>query len=369
MIRTFLLVLLLVGAIAPRAAAPPEASPVASPTGPERAWQVIETREIAVDGDPVELSPDGRWLAGTADEGNSVCAWGVETLTPTCAELDIAVTLGLGAMAMRWSPDSSAFAFTTGDIARLIKGDVMVFEVETGDVVNLTNTGGADEGPLCIGADWTADSSQVIFAAFNGFGDDANALNLVARDGGPPTEIPLPASNGSLDIVSPPLVAGESVLVAIQADDDAGGVWRVGLDGADPLQLVTASSSQGVPDPLVASVSPDGRHAGIVSARGLQLLEPEGTFFTLDLASGELIPMDFGDGLGLVAFAPEGDTGLIVRDDHLATIDPVTGATQPVVNSPEAETWLRYIPVWAANDTVFLPGEAGGTLVTLAPVS
>ena len=67
MIRTFLLVLLLVGAIAPRAAAPPEASPVASPTGPERAWQVIETREIAVDGDPVTLSPDGQWLAGTAD--------------------------------------------------------------------------------------------------------------------------------------------------------------------------------------------------------------------------------------------------------------------------------------------------------------
>ena len=340
----------------------PDASPVAG------GWQVTDARETALDGEPVVLSPDGTWLAGTDAERTAVCVWDVETLTPTCVEVGVEVWSAPGGMTMRWAPDSSAFAFVSGDLARLNYGDVMVFDMETREIVNLTGIEGSTDSPMYIGADWTVDSTQVIFAAYHALVDqtEPDALFRVDRDGGEPMEIPLPAWSEPYSIYYPPLIADDAVLVSVDARGEAGGVWRVGLDGSDPVKLVSASGTDAVPDPLVISVSPDGRYANVVSVFRMNQFEPEGTYFILDIASGDLVELVFDEGLGLVTFAPDGDTGLTVLDDRLATVDPVTGATQPVANSPETFVWFVEIPVWAANDTVFLPGD-GGMLVTLAP--
>ena len=86
--RTFLTLvatLLLGGAsLATATARTPEASPVASPAG--GGWAVTDMRQIAVDGAPVALSPDGQWLAGTTDDGNAVCAGRVKSLTEKLIE-------------------------------------------------------------------------------------------------------------------------------------------------------------------------------------------------------------------------------------------------------------------------------------------
>ena len=364
LLASLMLSMFLSGITVPMAAAQ---TPAASPVG--SGWQVTDVRQIDVDGEPIVLSPDGQWLAGTTDDGDAVCAWDVETLAQTCADLDVPVRPALGGMALRWAPDSSAFAFATGDIARLIRGNVMVFDVEAGEFTRLTDADDPAEGPLYIGADWTADSAQVVFAAFHGFGDQAqpDALYRADRNGGDLVEIPLPSWSDSYSIYFPPQVAGDAVLVSIQSKGEAGGVWRVGLDGSDPVQMVASSGPDAVSDPLVVAVARDGRYASIVSVTGLQRLEPEGTFHILDLASGELMPLGSERDLGFVAFAPGSDIGLTVLDDRLATIDPATGAAVLVANSPEVDQWLMHIPAWAADNTVFLPDDGGGTLVSLAP--
>ncbi len=346
--------------------APPVASPVAG------GWQVTETREIAVDGQPVVLSPDGKWLAGTTDDGNAVCAWDVETLDPTCAEVGTPVMPALGYMALRWAPDSSAFAFVPGDRNTLVFGDVMVFEVESAELVTLAGPGDTIEDPLYIGVDWTADSSQVVFAVADVLGDPPapDALFRVDRGGGDPVGISLPAWSEPYRVFSPPHAVGnDAVLVTVEADGDAAGVWRVPFDGSDPVRLVPATGPDAIPRALVASVSADGRYASVVSLARMMQFETEEVYFIVDLVSGELVPMESGSDMLMVAFAPGGDTGLTVRGDRLATVDPVSGAMQPVANSPDVEPWIMHIPVWAANDTVFLPGDGGGMLIALVPAS
>lgn len=362
-----LISLLFVFAVLPALAAaqPLGASPAASPVA--GGWHVTDTRDIAVEGKPLVLSPDGKWLAGMADDGNSVCAWDVATLTPTCADVPEPVEPYLGYGAMRWSPDSSAFAFVSGSVRRLIPGNVQVFDLASGELMSLTTLGNADHSQIFIGADWTDDGSQVVFGVINGFDADSPPDDVfrVDRNGGEPVSVPLPEWSEPYDILFPPIVANGAVTFAVMSDSDIAGVWRVGLDGTNPRQLVTADQ---VSRPFVASMSPSGRYVNVVSIVGLRLARMEGTFFLLDAETGELLPLVSEDGLNLMAFGPDGVTGLMVRDGRLKTIDLATGVVTPVANSPEVNTWLSTIPVWVENDTVFLPGDGGGTIVTLAPV-
>ncbi len=346
----------------------PTASPVASPVA--GGWQVTDVREIAVEGEPVALSPDGRWLAGTTYGGEAVCAWDVETLDPTCADVAKPMRPALGSMALRWAPDSSAFAFVSGDMVDWTFGNVMVFEVGSGELVNLTESNVTIDDTLYVGVDWTSDSSQVVFVAVDLLGDppEPDTLFCIDRNGGDPVEIPLPAWSEPYSIFYPPHAIGnEAVLVTIDASGDAAGVWRVPFDGSDPVQLVESSGPNVIPRPFVASVSADGRYASVVSLVRRMQFETEEVYFIVDLVSGEPVSMESGSDMLMVAFAPGGDTGLTVRGDRLAAVDPVSGAMQPVANSPDVEPWIMHIPVWAANDTVFLPGD--GMLITLAPAA
>ncbi len=351
-------------------------TPVASPVA--GGWQVSDVREISVDGEPIALSPDGKWLAGIAeadtDEGaTQVCAWDVETLTPTCALVPEPVEPFLGGAALSWAPDSSAFAFVSGSLRRLIPGNVYVLDVASGELGSLTASVGADHGQIFIGADWTDDSAQVVFGVLRGLDADSPPDDVfrVDRNGGEPARVPLPEWSEPYDILFPPVVADGAITFAVMSDSDIGGIWRVGLDGTNPRHLVTGGD---VVRPFVASMSPDGRYINVVSLPGFQMARAEGTFFLLDTETTALRSLMSADGLNLVAFGPDGATGLMAREidgeNRLVTLDLATAEVTPVANSHAVDTWLKYIPVWADNDTVFLPGgEGGGTLVTLEPTS
>lgn len=376
-VPTLVATLFLSGALLASASAQtPAASPVASLAG--GGWQVTDVRQIAVDGEPLVLSPDGQWLAGTAEadtdeEATQVCAWAVETLTPTCALVPGPVEPFLGSSTLSWAPDSSAFAFVSGSLRRLIPGDVQVFDIASGELSSLTAIGDADQGQIFIGTDWTSDSSQVVFGVLRGLGADSppDDVFLVDRDGGEPVPVPLPEWSEPYDILFPPVVANGAVTFAVMSDSDIAGVWRVGLDGTDPRQLVTGSE---VDRPFVAAMTPDGRYVNVVSLSGFQTARTEETFFLLDAESGVLTPLETEGDLNLVSFGPDGATGLMTREvdgeNRLVRLDLASGDVTPVANSPAVGAWLKTIPIWADNDTVFLPGgDGGGTLVTMEPVA
>src|ERR671910_2328595 len=81
------MVMTMTASVSPMAAqnASPEVSPAASPVGTEdgAAWRVVNERRLAIDGEPVTLSPDGRWVAGSGPE-QEFCVWEVATLDAVC---------------------------------------------------------------------------------------------------------------------------------------------------------------------------------------------------------------------------------------------------------------------------------------------
>jgi len=52
-------------------------------------------------------------------------------------------------------------------------------------------------------------------------------------------------------------------------------------------------------------------------------------------------------------------------------LDLETGTSFPVTGTPDEPfiDWFQTPPTWAENNTVFLPTDAGGTLITLEQVS
>lgn len=354
----------------------PDASPVSDGT----AWNVTDVQEIKVDGNPIALSPDGQWLAGTRGADNDeVCAWDVETLTPTCADVSTVVEPFIGNTLMQWSPVSSAFAFASGSLRQLEYGDVFVFDADGSELTNLTNTMAPDNGriALYLGPTWTSDSQQVVFGISYGFGDEfpRPEIGRVDRSGGDVEKIPLLADEPEhFNILTPPLIAGDgSIFVAISSEDDIGGIWKFEPDGCNPQQLASSNEEPPIEQPMIVSKSADDRYLNIVSITRVSLNRSENTFFLLNVESGDLMPLNHEDGLQWISFGPESNTGLITREadgkNLLHTIDVTTGDVTPVANSTEVNIWLQHIPDWAENNTVFLPREEGGRLVTLEPSS
>jgi len=118
--------------------ASPAASPAASPVGSEggAGWRVADERRLAIDGEPVTLSPDGRWVAGRGPE-QEFCVWEIETLDAVCDGQDLAIR----PESIAWAPDSSAVAFALEAAKFLIDSDIYVFEVADRELNNLTDDG------------------------------------------------------------------------------------------------------------------------------------------------------------------------------------------------------------------------------------
>lgn len=351
----------------------PEATPSASPVAGDSDWQVTDAREIEVDGKPLALSPDGQWLAGVGPGGDSICVWDVEILIPTCAGEDLVIAQLAITPPPIWAPDSSAVAFVEGDVARVLPMDVYVFDVATRNLTNLTNTGDDDGGPLYVGPAWTSDSERVVFAVNYGFGEGyPDGIVHVDRSGGELVEVPLPDWDREFEILEPVFVdMNDNVFVTIDSNANIGGVWRLGLDGADPEQLLTSGDNAPVDHPVIASVSWDGQYLSIFSLTGFRMLRADGTFFLLDTGSRALTVLETEEtDFQLVVFGPDGRTGLVSRridgSDRLVTIDLVSQAAKEVANSPADMYWLRYMPSWANDNTVFIPeGGEDGVLLTL----
>ncbi|MBA2277163.1 MAG: PD40 domain-containing protein [Chloroflexia bacterium] len=390
MLSAGLLIVMTVAGVLPVAAQ--EASPAATPAGDDAAgWRVVEERAIAVDGEPVALSPDGQWLAGLGPE-REFCVWEVESLDAACDGEGLAIR----PESIVWAPDSSAVAFSLNAAIYLIDSDVYVFEVAAGELRNLTDDGldevnliGDDtEGPILIDdvPAWSPDSQSLVFARtrWDPEGRRGTVLARIERDGGEPETL------FSVDLNLPFAVyfpiwwlEGDRLLYSVllpDLDDKRNGLWTAGLDASGARQLLPGDSAAAVPAPWVTDVAPDGRFATAYSRANQGRFAGEGNaFYRLDIETGEPEPVLTGEEPEMritipPTLSPDGETLLFAvagsGDVVLAAQNIKRGATSVLTGAIElrGDGTLFGGLDWAENDTVLIPFGDASMLLTLEAV-
>lgn len=262
-------------------------------------------REITVDGQPIAISPDGKWLAGPGPD-DDFCIWDVETLTPRCASDRRPMAVQLETIT--WAPDSSAVAFTL-DAARLLRdSDIYVMDID-GTLHDLTDDGPDDKLSLASdGPDipvdmypaWSPDSTQLAFARTNwGGGEKATTIMTIAREGGDPAEWFVVSPQEPFIIYSPMhwLANGDLIFSVLHADpsNKQNGVWRLSSSGG-VTRILEGDEAATVPMPFGNDVSADGQYAAIYSYSRLGAFDgTEPIFFILDLESGAVVEVESSD--------------------------------------------------------------------------
>jgi Tol biopolymer transport system component len=351
----------------------PEASPVAA-TG----WEVVDQREITVDGEMVTLSPDGQWIAGTGPE-NTVCIWAVETLEPTCATVDSQPDH----WTMQWSPDGTAIVWTHRSTTTFQDSDLYIMDVPAGTVTNLTDDQvhapitSFDEQPspgmvVDQAPAWTPDSQTIVFARLEwGSSGAATGIYSISRTGGEPQFIHQPEADEAWTITFPMHVLSDgSILYPVTAagSGDFNGLWLL-PPGGEPRQVMPGTRDDEFPSPIIVDVHEDP--AGTVISGTSLGLANSGDFsqpiaFQLDLGSGAVTPS--AARTSPATFAPDGTAFL--QEEQL-------GALVIIAEDARSELGMiglsRYATLrgidWASNNTLLiLQGVDGATLISVSPM-
>lgn len=389
-----LLTLLLAASLAAGMAAPalgqqghnpfvtPEATPEA--TG---AWELIDQRDLAIDGELVALSPDGQWIAGIGPDGNRLCVWSIESGDATCDE----ERQPIAADSIAWAPDSSAVTFALDVVIRLWDSDIFVFELAAGRSVNLTDDGydddlltaatdAIDPLPVDVYPAWTPDGESLAFARTDVRAEQPTTqLMTIARTGGTPEPLHAVCDDFGFAIMSPifPLADG-SVLYSVAVTfvyEPVNGIWRLDPDG-EAVQLMPGARDEALPLATLVDVreEPSGT---IVSGYSRTLAEEppggEPYAFELDVDRGTVSPVGPSgepgafqtafayapDGASTIAFEVSGgERRLVITGADGTRLDLGAFEFGPLANS-------RGI-AWAANDTILVPGvRSGGVLLTV----
>ena len=347
---------------------------------PAASTVIGNVRAFSVKGQPVAMSPDGKWLAGPGPE-RDFCIWDVATLEPRCAADRNPMAVQLETVT--WAPDSSAVAFSL-DAARLLV-DSAVYVMDTaGTLHDLTDDHDAARPSLDADAPpavidmypaWSPDSQQLIFErTMWGGGAKNTTLAVVGRDGGEPAERFTVSPQEPFVIYSPIhwLDDGSVVFTVLHADpsNQQNGIWRLTATGGVE-RIIRGDEAADIPMPFVNAVSPDGMLATVMSySRANQYaVGGEPVYFLVNLKTGEIVPLSstepgplvrllapgtfLPDGSGVVSVESDGNQISLVRFDLDGA---VTGhAALPEETGPP--TWYRGLTV-ATDDTAFLPTVA-----------
>jgi Tol biopolymer transport system component len=363
-----------------------EATPVAAASV---TWEIVETREIEVEGMPVALSPDGQWIAGTGRDWE-LCVWEIETLEPTCAEPG---NYQVDPEALVWSPDSRAVAFTQDTARRLIDSELYVFELETGQLGNLTDDGFDGRLPLNpehgepvpvlidLGPTWAPDSQSIAFGRSFWTAEERGAqqpqILRIDRAGGEPQVLAELTTESPWGVMYPMFeVAGGTLVFAISPADPNNpneGIWMLEA-GGEPIQIVAGTGLADFPyaRAVDATDSPDGV---LISGWSISLagqgmgLEPYA--FVANAESGDVVTL--GPGMTPVRFGPDGVSTIAIvveGNDGVLTVTAPDGEVSSMGPVPRSRFEQTRGLDWASNNTVFLcSGLSSGHLVTLAPVA
>ncbi|MGC4190469.1 MAG: hypothetical protein QM589_04445 [Thermomicrobiales bacterium] len=344
---------------------------------------VDDDQVLSVDGMPMAISPDGKWLAGPGSGiDREFCLWDVETLTPQCA--DAGSSLPVTLETVTWAPDSSAVAFSLDATVRFVDSDIFVMDID-GTLHNITDdgfdgrlslSGDGPEVPVDIYPAWSRDSRELVFArTVWGLEAPGTALYAIGRDGGAPTLRFAVSPEEPFLVFSPMhwLDDGSILFSVIHTDQEnsQNGVWKLGASGS-VTKVVAGAMANDVPMPFVSDVSPDGTQATIFSlALAGQRRYEGGTdgkpiYFVADLATGALSPIQEDDpqpgtGIGSVgSFLPDGATIVSVQwygGRSMLVFSRLDGTVMGTADLPEAALMpVANCGVSVADDgTIFIP--------------
>jgi hypothetical protein len=372
---TIVLCLLVAAAmpLVPAGAQTPEPGPEAPPPFPT--WHVTSSREVALDGQPVALSPDGRWIAGIGPDGDSVCAWAVATLQPICAGEGLRIqTLPLtGTLA--WAPDSTAVAFIDGISQLYEPTDVMLFDIRHGTLTNITLTGFMGESYVHTGPSWTGDSEWIVFAETDPSGQREHPAAIVYYNRRYSVSMPVPLKDAFYIAAPVVVMPDDSVLFRVEPSPvgtENAGIWRVDRDGENLRQVIAGEENAPIDMPLELGVSADGEQLSVASATAIARMDPSTAFFIVDVDSGDVRPLDLPDD-GEVISQPvfAGDVLYALVQDgadpgvSLLVMDPESGDTQRLEGVRLRDSWLLHPATWARDGMVLIPGPDGALLLTL----
>jgi hypothetical protein len=351
----------------------PESEPAEPPPFP--AWHVTDVDELAIDGQPVALSPDGRWVAGIGPDGGSICAWRLATLHPTCAGEGLRIqTLPLtGTIA--WSPDSSAVAFIDGISQLYEPTDVMLFDVASGILTNITLTGFFGESYIHTGPAWTGDSACAVLARSDPPGQRGQPASIVAYSRRYMTAVPVPLEDAFYITAPVMTMPDDSVLFRVEPSSAGGGnagIWRVDRDGGNLTQVIAGEEDAPIDMPVVLGVTADGEQLSVASATAIARRDLSGAFFIVDVDSGDVRKLELPDD-GEVISQPVFDIDqmyALVQDGvgpgvSLLVMRPDSGDTQRLEGVTLHGSWLLHPPTWSRENTVLIPTPDGALLLTL----
>ncbi|MGB3307191.1 MAG: hypothetical protein WBA63_13460 [Thermomicrobiales bacterium] len=407
-----IVVLALAASAAAQSSAPgPRITPEASPSSvsPEVAaeqvggWTIADRQDIKVDGQPVAISPDAKWIAGIGPDKN-FCVWDVAALDATCDDSELAIQ----PETIVWAPDSSAVAFSLEAAKYFVDSDIYVFDVETGELADLTDDGengavGFDMDPgagpvfLDIYPAWSPDSSQLLFSRTNWNAEKrATTLMTIDRDGGEPELLFTLAPPEPLIIYSPMYWLGDDSIVfsVWHADPDNGqnGIWMRSPSGK-MTKVLAGDSTAEVPMPRITSVTGNGRIATVFSAILQAQYGSQGTskiYFFLDLQTGDVfdVPPTAGQDVTDTRTVDTPVVSLPARlsaDDKQVVYSVRQGNGQQLVIADAATGDATFLPFdetfapvayfqglqLAAGNALFMPTNGSGagtaTILTLEP--
>ncbi len=341
-------------------------TPIASPVASADGWAVTDVRAITVDGQPVAMSPDGRWIAGVGPNDLGVCIWDVASLKPTCASSD----LRPDPFTFAWAPDSSAIVFADGQtLTRDPKPDT------------LWRYSPADRSLVALSRDrvhramaWTQDSERVLFLTMASNARGTNMMH-VGRDGGDVVRMRVP----QLFYLGPlqPLDDG-SVLFTSVDEHGAFSIWQADMNGDAIEKIAGIAAPETAAPSQVAQISEDRRHVLMwrvdPSNERTQL-----TWLVVNLETGETVliaPASPADAIGGMRMLPDGDIGIAFAQNdgetevHVFSVDLRTGVSYPVsgegIDLPGS--------LWRESATSdgrqrLLVADGNAVVITLAPAS
>lgn len=276
---------------------------------------VVLSDGLAVAGSSPRHSPNGKWIAFTAQRSTASDI----AIVPTAGGQATFLTTEGRSLHPAWSPDGSRIAFATfrADGA----SDIFLISPSGGTVQQVTSGPGQK-----IELDWSADGKRIIYAGNSG----GNwAVWSIPAEGGEPVRLTQHAADEWN-----PRASADGAWIFFSTNWSIDGdinIWKIPASGGEPVAVTAFPADEFSPAP-----SPDGKRvAYLTDMAGL---------WVMDLVTGVKANVAPGEGFDdIVSWSPDGKTLIVGRNPHRSAIRNIDLEGR-LIDSPLAKDRSAYAP-------------------------